>query len=326
MVWKEWKDPMGKDVLVLPWKYAGDHERIARLLERYGCRLVDRPVEYPLTEDQLVELVKDVDGLITGIEPITARVLANANRLKVISTSGVGYNHIDIDEATRRGIAVCICAGCNNRSVAELALGMMFALARRIGEADRALRRGQWQPLFGTELFGKTLGIIGLGRAGKTLGVLGRALSMRVLAYDIAWDIPFAAANGIDYVPLERLLQESDFVSIHVPLTPQTHYLINEETLSLMKPSAFLINLARGPVVKQSALVEALRAGKIAGAGLDVFEVEPLTENPFAEFENVIMTPHIGGSTEEARERTLFLAITNVCNVLNGLPPHCQVN
>ena len=317
---------MAHEVLVLSWKYGGVREEIARTLESRGCRLAEREIVYPVTEDHLCELIRDVDGLVTGLEPVTKKVLEHANRLKVISTSGVGYDHIDVDEASRRGIAVCICAGCNNHSVAELAVGMMIALSRRILEADRAMRRGEWRSFFGQELWGKTLGVVGLGRAGKSVALLGRAFGMRLLAYDIRWDIAFANEYGISYVPLERLLRESDYVSLHVPLTPQTRSLIDEDAISLMKPTAYLINLARGPVVKQSALVDALRAGRIAGAGLDVFEVEPVTDNPFIEFDNVIMTPHLGGSTQEALERTLFLALTNVTNVLNGLPAHCQVN
>lgn len=311
---------------MLPWKYGGVRDEIARFLETRGCRLVEREITYPITEDQLCELVRDVDGLIVGLERVTKRVLDHANRLKVISTAGVGYDHVDVEEAARRGIAVCNCAGCNNHSVAELAFGMMITLSRRVLEADRALRQGRWERYMGQELWGKTIGIIGLGRVGKSVALLARAFGMRVLAHDIVWDITFANEHGISYVPLERLLRESDYVSVHVPLTPQTRYMIDERALALMKPTAYLINLARGPVVKQAALVEALKAGKIAGAGLDVFEVEPIQDNPFIEFDNVVMTPHLGGSTQDALDRTLYLSLTNVTNVLNGMPPHCRVN
>lgn len=311
---------------MLPWKYGGVRDEIARFLEARGCRLVEREITYPITEDQLCELVRDVDGLIVGLERVTKRVLDHANRLKVISTAGVGYDHVDVEEAARRGIAVCNCAGCNNHSVAELAFGMMITLSRRVLEADRALRQGRWERYMGQELWGKTIGIIGLGRVGKSVALLARAFGMRVLAHDIVWDITFANEYGISYVPLERLLRESDYVSVHVPLTPQTRYMIDERALTLMKPTAYLINLARGPVVKQAALVEALKAGKIAGAGLDVFEVEPIQDNPFIEFDNVVMTPHLGGSTQDALDRTLYLSLTNVTNVLNGMPPHCRVN
>lgn len=318
---------MGKDVLILTSKFRGHADVAAEFLEQRGCRLVEREVVYPVTEDHLCELVQDVDGLITGLEPITARVLSHANRLKVISAAGVGFDHIDLDEATRRGIAVCNCHGCNNHSVAELAFGMMIGLSRSIYTLDRQIRNGGWGPVpFGPELWDKTLGIVGLGRVGRSTALLGRAFGMRVLANDIVWDMTFANEHGISYVPLERLLRESDFVSLHVPLTPQTRHLIDERALALMKPTAYLINTSRGPVVKESALVDALRSGRIAGAGLDVFEVEPHPNNPYVEFDNVILTPHIGGSTHDASERAFYLALTNVANVLNGEPAHCQVN
>ncbi|MBX6342665.1 MAG: phosphoglycerate dehydrogenase, partial [Thermomicrobiaceae bacterium] len=266
---------MSKEVLVLSRKFRERSDEIREFLEARGCRLAEREVIYPVTEDHLCELVRDVDGLITELQRITPRVLAHANRLKVISAGGVGYDHIDVEEATRRGIAVCICAGCNNHSVAELAFGMMIGLSRQIYPADRSMRQGRWERFPGPELWGKTLGVVGLGRVGKSTALLGRAFGMRVLATDIVWDITFANEHGISYVPLERLLQESDYVSLHVPLTEETRYLIDERALSLMKPTAYLINTARGPVVKQDALVQALRERRIAGAGLDVFEVEP---------------------------------------------------
>jgi D-3-phosphoglycerate dehydrogenase len=317
---------MGKDVLILSRKFR-DHIDFAReFLTARGCSVAEREIRYPIDEDQLIELIRDVDGLITGLEQITPRVLDHANRLRVISAGGVGYDHINVDEASRRGIAVCICAGCNNHSVSELAFGMMIGLSRSVYVADRGMRQGQWERFSGQELWGKTLGIVGLGRVGRSTALLGKAFGMRLLATDIAWDLTFANEHGISYVPVERLLRESDYVSLHVPLTPQTRHLINERTLDLMKPSAFLINTARGPVVKQSALVDALQSRRIAGAALDVFEVEPHPNNPYVGMENVILTPHIGGSTSDAFDRAYYLALLNVSSVLNDQPPHCQVN
>lgn len=317
---------MGKDVLVLSRKFREQSDFAREFLESRGCRLAERSFEYPVTEDALVEIIRDVDGLITGLEQITPRVFAAANRLKVVSAGGVGYDHVNVEEANKRGVAVCICEGCNNYSVSELVFGMMVGLARNIYPADRAMRQGEWPRYLGFDLWGKTLGIVGLGRVGKAVALLGRAFGMRILANDISWDITFANQNGISYVPFERILDESDFVTMHVPLTPQTHEMIDEAALARMKPSAYLINAARGPVVKESALVEALTTGRIAGAGLDVFEVEPHPNNPYVGLDNVIMTPHIGGSTLEAFDRAYYLALVNVANVLNGLPAHCQVN
>lgn len=317
---------MGKDVLVLSRKFRDQSDFAREFLESRGCRLAERSIDYPVSEDALVEMIRDVDGLITGLEQITPRVFAAANRLKVVSAGGVGYDHVNVEEANKRGVAVCICEGCNNYSVSELVFGMMVGLARSIYPADRAMRQGEWPRYLGFDLWGKTLGIVGLGRVGKAVALLGRAFGMRILANDISWDITFANQNGISYVPFERILDEADFVSMHVPLTPQTHEMIDEAALARMKSSAYLINAARGPVVKESALVEALTTHRIAGAGLDVFEIEPHPNNPYVGLDNVIMTPHIGGSTQEAFDRAYYLALVNVANVLNGLPAHCQVN
>ena len=307
-------------------KFRDSAETFRELVEREGCTLADRDIQFPVTEEHLTELVRDVDGLITGLEPLTPNVLRNANRLKVISTSGVGYDHVDVEAATERGIAVCNCAGCNNRSVAELAFGMMLSLSRQIYQSDRAMRKGEWGRFFGPELWGKTIGIIGLGRVGKSVSQLAKGFGMRILAHDVVWDITYADEHGITYVPLDRLLEQSDYVTVHVPLTPWTRNLIDERTLGLMKPTAYLINTARGPIVHEQALCDALERGQIAGAGLDVFTVEPTNDCAFREFDNVIITPHIGGATFEANERSLQLALLNVTSVLNDRPPHSQVN
>jgi D-3-phosphoglycerate dehydrogenase len=317
---------MSKEILIISSKFRESTETYRDLLAREGCTLAEKTIEYPITEDQLCELVQDVDGLITGLEKITPRVLQNANRLKVISTGGVGFDHIDVDEATRRGIAVCNCAGCNNRSVAELAFGMMLGLSRKIYQSDRAMRNGEWGRFFGPELWGKTIGIVGLGRVGKSVAQIAKGFGMRILATDIVWDIAYADEHGISYVSLERLLSESDYVTLHTPLTPWTYQMIDEYALGLMKPTAYLINAARGPIVKEDALCDALRTDRIAGAGLDVFMVEPTNDCAFRDFDNVIITPHIGGASYEAYDRSLQLALLNVTSVLNGRPPHSQVN
>jgi D-3-phosphoglycerate dehydrogenase len=317
---------MSKEILIVSNKFRESSETYRALVEREGCTLADRDIQHPLTEDHLCELIQDADGLITGLEKITPRVLDHANRLKVISAGGVGFDHIDVEAATARGIAVCNCAGCNNRSVAELAFGFMISLSRQIYQSDRAMRNGEWGRFFGPELWGKTIGIVGQGRVGKSVAQLAKGFGMRILATDVVWDIAYADANGISYVPLDRLLAESDYVTLHTPLTPWTHNLIDERAIDLMKPTAYLINTARGPIVKEDALCKALEQGRIAGAGLDVFVVEPTNDCAFRNFDNVIITPHIGGATYEAYDRSLQLALLNVTSVLNGRAPHSQVN
>ena len=318
---------MAHEVLILSQKFRQNIDFANEFLEARNCYVSTKPNSYPVDEDQLCELAATAEGIITGLERITPRVMQAAPNLKVVSAGGVGYDHIDLDEANKRGITVAICAGCNNHAVSELALGMMVNLAREIRVADNLVRSEEgWGRFMGGELWGKTLGIVGLGRVGKATALLGKAFGMRVLANDVEWDITFANEHGISYVPLDTLLRESDFVSLHCPLTPVTRGLIDEDAIDKMTESAFLINTARGPVVKQEALVNALATKRIAGAGLDVFEVEPHPDNPYTEFDNVILTPHIGGSTQEAFDRAMYLAMVNVSNVLNGLPAHCPVN
>jgi len=322
---------MPHEVLILSRKFRNAHgDYVDEFLAKRNCFAADHDIEYPVAEDQLCEIVRNAEAVITGLERITPRVMDAAPKLKVVSTGGVGYDHVDLEAASARGIAVANCAGCNNHSVSELAFGMMLSLTRNIQVHDREIKNGGWiaydTMVMGGELWGKTLGIVGLGRVGKSSALLARAFGMKVLATDIVWDITFANQHGISYVPLETLLAEADFVTLHCPLTTVTRGLIDEDAIERMKPSAYLINTARGPVVKESALVNALASNRIAGAGLDVFQFEPHPDNPYTEFSNVVMTPHIGGSTQEAFDRSLYLALVNVTNVLNGMPPHCQIN
>jgi phosphoglycerate dehydrogenase-like enzyme len=317
---------MGHEVLLLSRKFRDNMEFANEFLEARDCFVSTKPISYPVDEDQLCELVSSAGGIITGLEHISPKVMAAAPHLKVVSAGGVGYDHIDVDEANKRGITVAICAGCNNHAVSELAFGMMLNLARQVLVADNAMRSEGWARMMGGELWGKTLGIVGLGRVGKATALLGKAFGMRILANDVDWNITFANEHGITYVPLDTLLREADYISLHCPLDQVTRGLIDEDAIDKMKESAILINTARGPVVKQEALVNALASKRIAGAGLDVFEVEPHPDNPYTEFDNVILTPHIGGSTQEAFDRAMYLAMVNVSNVLNGLPAHCAVN
>lgn len=317
---------MAHEVLLLSRKFRDNMDFANEFLEARDCFVSPKPISYPVDEEQLCDLVASAEGIITGLEHISQKVMAAAPNLKVVSAGGVGYDHVDVEEATRRGITVAICAGCNNHAVSELAIGMMLNLARQVRVADNAMRNDNWERMMGGELWGKTLGIVGLGRVGRATALLGKALGMRVLANDIDWDITFANTQSISYVPLDTLLRESDYISLHCPLTSVTRGLINEDAIDKMKETAILINTARGPVVKEEALVNALASKRIAGAGLDVFEVEPHPDNPYTEFDNVILTPHIGGSTQEAFDRAMYLAMVNVTNVLNGHPAHCPVN
>ncbi|MEM1662454.1 MAG: hydroxyacid dehydrogenase [Desulfurococcaceae archaeon] len=260
-------------------------------------------------EEELVKLIRDVDAIIVRSKPIVSRrVIENARNLKLIARAGVGLDNIDLEAAREKGIVVINSPESVTLSVAELTIGLMLSLARKIAYSDRMIRNGLWvkKEAVGYELFGKTLGIIGFGRIGRAVAKIAKyGFNMRILYYDVM-RIPEKEEIelGAKYVDLDTLLKESDIVSIHVPLTPETKHLINRDKLRLMKRTALLINTARGGVVDTEALIQALQEKWIAGAALDVFEEEPLPPNhPLTRMDNVVLTPHIGASTYEAQER-----------------------
>ncbi|MCD6524511.1 MAG: hydroxyacid dehydrogenase [Thermococcus sp.] len=295
------------------------HEKAIEVLKNAGFEIVYE--EYP-DENRLLELVGDVDAIIVRSKPkVTRKVIEAAPKLKVIGRAGVGLDNIDLEAAKERGIKVVNSPGASSRSVAELAVGLMFAVARKIAFADRKMREGVWakKQCMGIELEGKTVGVIGFGRIGYEVAKIAKALGMNVLLYDPYPNEERAKEVGGKFVSLEELLKESDIVTLHVPLLDATRHLINEERLKLMKPTAILINAARGAVVDTEALVKALKDGWIAGAGLDVFEEEPLpADHPLTKLDNVVLTPHIGASTEEAQMRAGVQVAEQIIEILKG--------
>jgi phosphoglycerate dehydrogenase-like enzyme len=243
--------------------------------------------------------------------------------LALIAVFGTGTDNIDLDAAARLGIAVCNAPGVTARTVAEHALALTFAVARSIGRHDRALRAGGWVHFEGPELADKTFGVVGLGAIGRRVAALAGALGMRVIAWSPTRDEARARACGVTLVELDDLLREADVVSLHVALGDRTRGLIDARALALMRPTAILINTARGALVDEAALVEALRAGRIFGAGLDVFAAEPLPAgHPLTTLDNVVITPHSGWVSAEARARLLRLPVENIAAYLDGRPQH----
>jgi len=287
------------------------------LLRQSGHAVEGYASDAPLRAEQMVPLVHDVDAIIAGGERIDGRVIAAAPRLRVISRHGVGYDAIDVAAATRAGVAVTITPGTNHVAVAELALGLMITLARSIVPMREALMREDWTRNPGTELAGKTLGIVGLGRIGQALALRARAFEMTIVAHDVAIDAEFARWHGVRSLSLDALLQASDFVSLHTPALADSRPLLGARELALMRRTAYLVNTARGSLVDETALLHALREGRIAGAALDVFAAEPPLGNPLLALPNVLATPHIGG-TLEAGARTALLATQNALQVLAG--------
>ncbi|MBI1984686.1 MAG: D-glycerate dehydrogenase [Candidatus Wildermuthbacteria bacterium] len=277
-----------------------------------------------LSRKDLMRKAKGADAILCQLEDkINGEMLdAIGPQLKVISNYAVGYDNIDLQEASRRNVAVTNTPGVLTQAVAEHAVALVLSVARRIVEADEFIRSGKYRGfepdlLVGMELKGKTLGIVGHGRIGcKVADIFQKGFGMRVLYYDIFRDMEAEQGCGISYASLEDLLAKSDVVSLHVPLLPETKHLIGERELSMMKPSAFLINTARGLVVDEKALVKILKEGKIAGAALDVFENEPKLASGLSKLKNVVLTPHIASATKEAREKMAEVAALNVIAVL----------
>lgn len=274
-----------------------------------------------LTKEELKKRLQDKEGMFCLlVDKIDAEVMAAAPNLKVIANMAVGYDNIDVKAATERGIMVTNTPGILTETTADLAWSLLMAVARRIPEADQFTRRGKfhgWRPtmLLGRDVYGKILGIIGMGR-------IGQAMANRASGFDMVI-YPYDTATSPDPKILERLLQESDFVTIHVPLTPETKHLIGEKELSLMKSTAYLINTSRGPVVDEEALVKALKEGKIAGAGLDVYEEEPKVHPELFKMKNVVLLPHIGSASIMTRTQMANMAATNLLAGLRGeIPPN----
>lgn len=283
------------------------------------------------SREELMAALTNVEGVLGSNQlPMDAEVLASGRRLRVVSNFGVGFDNVDLEAATKGGVLVCNTPGVLSDAVADLTLGLLVALARRLPEAERFVREGGWgtRPgvALGTDVRGKTLGIIGLGRIGIAVAERARAFGMSIVFHDVFSDPP-AEASFCSYREFDDLLAEADFVSLHVDLRPETHHLIGEREFGLMKPTAYLINTSRGPVVDQRALVAGLRSGELAGAALDVLEEEPLPpDDPLTKLPNVILLPHIGSATVETRQAMRDLAIDNLLAALRGERPKAVVN
>lgn len=284
-----------------------------------------------LDHDSLLNEIAGYDALIVRSRTkVTADIVEKgaSGNLKVIGRAGIGVDNIDVKKATELGIKVVNAPTGSTISVAELAVAHMLALARSIPKADSSMKRGEWikKQLKGVELYGKTLGLIGSGRIAQHVARIARGLGMNILVYSPHCTDEKAQKMGAKRATLEEVLKESDFVSLHIPKTEETYHLIDEEKLSLMKPTAYLINCARGGVVDEDALYRFLKEGKIAGAAIDVFEEEPPKGSKLLELENVILSPHIGASTKEAQVRAGTICVEQVMKVLRGEEPDFWVN
>ncbi len=287
------------------------------------CDLVIPPKRGPFTADELVELLPDIEAVMASMDKFSAPVLESpaAAKLKIISRWGVGYDAIDVPVATRKGVVVAYTPGLLDETVADFAFALLLALARRvhIGHAD--MSNGLWRGVWGTDVFGKTLGILGCGRIGRAVARRAKGFNMRLIAHDVQ-PSPEAERLGVDFVALDELLGQSDFLSLHAALTPQNRGLLGEAHLRKMKKTAYLINTARGALIDESALARALQEGWIAGAALDAFAVEPLpANNVFRDTPNVLLTPHLASFARETGERVSTTAAQAIVDLMNGRRP-----
>jgi phosphoglycerate dehydrogenase-like enzyme len=314
-------------VLISPAPLAGIGGPFVEMLREGGFELLYTSRRGQLNEEEVLDHVRGrgLSAILAGSEPYTRRVLDSAPELRVIARAGVGYDAVDVPAATERGVVVAITPGTNQDAVAEHTFAMILDLAKGIAASDRAVRGGAWPREPTLPLRGKTLGVVGLGRIGKEVALRGLAFRMRVLAYEPIPDTAFVRRHGVPLVPLERLLAESDYVTLHSPLIPETRHLIQRRTLDLMKPTAFLVNTARGGLVCEVELLEALRNRRIAGAALDVLAQEPPGASPLFELDNVLLTPHVAGVDVQSRDDMALHAARAIVALRHGEWPAQQV-
>lgn len=313
---------------------------ITRLIPEAGMRILRDACEIrlwdhelPPSPDELDRLLEGVDGVLSLLtDRIDGDVLDRHPGLKVISNVAVGYDNVDVDAATARGVAVCNTPGVLTEATAELAFALLMSTARRIPEAVEYVRDGQWKTwgpllLLGANVTGAIIGIVGFGRIGQAVAKMASGFGMTILAHDRSPETKDTHGLDVRFVDMDALLAEADFVTLHVAYAPETHHLIDADALKKMKPSSILINTARGPVVDTDALVAALQNGEIFAAGLDVTDPEPLpVDHPLVKMDNCVVLPHIGSATVQARDAMATLAARNLVAVLAGRQPEAIVN
>ncbi|MBM4331615.1 MAG: hydroxyacid dehydrogenase [Deltaproteobacteria bacterium] len=285
-------------------------------LIQHGCKIVDNPFNRPLKENDLIPLLKDVDGVIAGLDEYTRKAIFSSKKLKVISRYGVGLDNINLEAAEERGILVVNTPEVNTQAVTDLTFGLMLAVCRKIPQAHMSTQKGEWGRFIGRGVYKKSIGIVGLGRIGKAVADRAKGFSMDILAYDIKKDEISSQTQGIHFLPLDELLAKGDFITLHCDLNPGSKGIIGVRELALMKKTAYLINTARGGLIDEKALFETLRDGKIAGAAIDTFQDEPPVGSPLLTLDNILTTPHIGSYTHDALLEMGLIAVDNLIQYL----------
>ncbi len=296
------------------------------LLKKQGMQVRVYDKDKAASASEITKGLKDADALICLLsDPIDADMINSAPRLKIIANYAVGYNNIDLQAAQAKGIVVTNTPDVLTAATADLTWALILAVSKRIPESERYLRAGLftgWRPklMLGGDVTGKTIGIIGAGRIGQAVARRAVGFDMRVLYHSRNQNTDFESSVAAEYVELDQLLKESDFISVHCPLSKQTHHLINAQNINLIKKGAYLINTARGPVMDEQVLIAALQSGQLAGAGLDVYEQEPFVPQSLLDLDNVVLLPHIGSATHETRDEMARICARNIIEVLEGRP------
>ncbi len=309
---------MKKKILITPKSFFRARNKADEIFSQFDLDIVENNTGKTLTKQQMIELCSDVDGVIVGLDPMDEEVLRSAKNLKAISKYGVGLDNIDLKVADELGIKVRKAEGTNTRSVAELTIGLFFALSRSIPKAVADVKDGRWDRTIGTEVGAKIVGIIGFGAIGREVAKMSAGLGMKIMAYDPYFnDVELTKAMNVKMTNIDEILEKADFVTLHLPLNEETNKIINSKTLSRMKQTAYLVNTARGELVDEDALYDALKNGIIAGAAQDVFSQEPPDkQNKLLALDNFILTPHIGAYTKEATERMVVTSAKNLIEML----------
>ena len=305
-------------VLVTPRSYGKTDPTVFEMLQEAGLDVVRNDTGNIFTKEQMLEKIADCDGVIVGVDPLDKDVLAAAPKLKAIAKYGTGVDNIDLEAAKERGIKVSVTAGANSDAVADCAFGMLIAMARKLTQIDDECRKKNWKKITTKDVSGATLGVVGMGAIGKLMIRRAQGFDMKVLAYDPFWDGAFAEKYGVIRAELNEIFEQADFISLHVPLIPSTREMVGAEQLKMMKKDAVLINCARGELIDEEALLDALEQGEIGGAALDVFVKEPPEDPRWYTLNNVLLGSHCAASTKGASLNMGRMATANLIRDLEG--------
>lgn len=300
------------NVLVTPRSFGKNNPELFDRLREAGLTVLRNDTGGILSADQMRAKLADCQGVILGVDPLDASVLAAAPQLRAVAKYGVGLDNVDLAYCKAHGIAVSRTVGANSEAVADYALTLMLMTARRAALIDRRCRQKDWGKITSLDLYGKTLGIVGLGAVGRCVARRARGFDMKILAHDIVWDGAWAAEHGVERADLDRICREADCITLHTALTDETRQCINAARLAAMKPTAILVNTARGGLVDEQALLDALRQGRIYGAGLDVFNEEPPADPAWYALDNLVMGSHCAASTAGATAAMGHMAVDNL--------------